>query len=436
MPQAAPLLCILKKLGKLRTVVDCQQQNENTVKDVSPFLDQDQIWMDVAQAMFRSKIDLSNAYKQVHIEPEDVHKTMFASVFRTIESNIMQLGDYNAPATFQQLVTVIFCDDIGICMHIYLDDMFIFSATLEDHKCNLIYILQKLWENHLFIKTAKCNLFSQNMDCLGHVINNKGLHMDADKMACIHNWCTPKNLKEVQQFLGLVQYLAHFMPDVTAYTRPLSAICRNGQPFFWKPLHEKCFRYIKVIPCKLPILRPINPQLSNPIWVICDASMLGIGAMYSQGTTWQNYHPAGFMSKKFTPAQMNYRVFKMETIAILKALLKWEDKLLGCKILVVTDHKALEFFKTQRHLNNRQVQWMEFLACFNYDITYVKGEMNLVADTLSRYYENDQWAELSKVLQYINMDARLNLEGKDLPWDCFEEAHVMHNEEVCTWLQY
>ena len=85
--------------------------------------------------------------------------------------------------------------------------------------------------------------------------------------------------------------------------------------------------------------------------------------------------------------QMNYHVFKMEAIAILKVLLKWEDKLLGRKILVVTDHKALEFFKIQRRLNSRQAQWMEFLARFNYDITYVKGEMNQVADMLSRYYE-------------------------------------------------
>jgi hypothetical protein len=76
--------------------------------------------------------------------------------------------------------------------------------------------------------------------------------------------------------------------------------------------------------------------------------------MYGQGKTWQTCCPAGFISKKFTVAQMNYRVFEMETIAILKALLKWEDKLLRQKIMVVTDHKALEFFKTQKCLNTRQ----------------------------------------------------------------------------------
>ena len=107
-PQAAPLLCIPKKSGKLRTVVDCRQRNDNTVKDVTPFPDQDQIRMDVARARFRSKIDLSNAYEQVRIEPEDVHKTGFATVFGTHESNVMQQGDCNAPGTFQRLMTVIF----------------------------------------------------------------------------------------------------------------------------------------------------------------------------------------------------------------------------------------------------------------------------------------------------------------------------------------
>lgn len=197
-PQVAPLLCIPKKSGKIRTVVDCQQRNDNTVKDVTSFPDQDQIQMDVAQAKFRSKIDLSNAYKQVHVEPEDVPNTAFALVYGTMESNVMQQGDCNAPTSFQQLMTVIFHDDIGICVHIYLNDMFIFSASLGDHEQDLIYVLQKLRENHLFLEIAKCDLFSQNMDCLGHVIDNKGLHTDADKMAHIRNWRTPRNLKEVQ----------------------------------------------------------------------------------------------------------------------------------------------------------------------------------------------------------------------------------------------
>ena len=123
------------------------------------------------------------------------------------------------------------------------------------------------------------------MDCLGHYINDQGLHANADKMGHICKWHTPKNLKEVQWFLGLIQYLAYFMLDITAYTGPLSAICRNGQLFYWKLLHKACFNSIKAITCKLPILKPIDPQLTDLIWVICDTSMSGISAVYGQGET-------------------------------------------------------------------------------------------------------------------------------------------------------
>ncbi len=158
---------------------------------------------------------------------------------------------------------------------------------------------------------------------------------------------------------------------------------------------------IKVICCKTPILRPIDPKLNEPIWVICDTSKLGVGAMYGQGPTWQTCRPTGFMSKKFTIAQHNYRVHELETLRILEALMKWEDKLMGYQIHIITDHQALEFFKTQAHLTGHQMRWMDYMSRFNFDITYIKRENNKVADCLSRYYENDTWEEVHSIQDYI-----------------------------------
>lgn len=98
--QAAPMLCLPKKDRHLRTVVDCHQWNENTVKDVTPMPDQDDIREDVARAKYRSKIDLSDAYEQVHIIEDDIWKTVFTAICGTYTSVVMQQGDYNAPATF------------------------------------------------------------------------------------------------------------------------------------------------------------------------------------------------------------------------------------------------------------------------------------------------------------------------------------------------
>ena len=136
-PQAAPMLCIPKKTGKLRTVIDCRKRNDNTVKDVTPFPDQDQIRLDVAKAKFRSKIDMSDAYEQIRVEPSDVKKTAFATVYGTYISHTMQQGDCNAPATFQRIMTMVFRKFIGRFVHVYLDDIFVFSNSIEEHESHL-----------------------------------------------------------------------------------------------------------------------------------------------------------------------------------------------------------------------------------------------------------------------------------------------------------
>ncbi len=139
--QAAPMLCLLKKDRHLRTVIDCWQRNENTVKDVTPMPDQDGIWEDVARGKYRSKIDLSDAYEQAHIVPDNIWKTMIQGTFT---SAVMQQGDCNTPATFQRLMTSIFQDVIGVFMHVYIDDIFVFSDSIEEHEAHLRIIFEWL----------------------------------------------------------------------------------------------------------------------------------------------------------------------------------------------------------------------------------------------------------------------------------------------------
>ena len=351
---------------------------------------------------------MSDAYEQVCNEPADVWKSAFVNIFGTFTSNVMVQGDCNAPATFQRVMTLIFQDIIGKYIHVYMDDIFIFSDSLEDHERHIRDVFERLRQQKFYLKNDKCELFAKAMDCLGHRIDDQGVHADEDKMSKIRDWRTPRTFNDVQRFLGLVQYVAPYMPDVTTYTGPLSSMCRNNVPFIWMSTHQTCFERIKQLAAKAPILQPIEPNHEDPIWIICDASISGVGSMYGQGPTWQTCRPAGFMSKKFTAAQHNYRVFELETLAILEALLKWEDKLLGYRIHVVTDHKALEFFLTQRKLSNRQARWMEYLSRFDFDIRYVKGINNKVADALSRYYESDTSEDMHGLNEYVNADIRVD----------------------------
>ena len=137
------------------------------------------------------------------------------------------------------------------------------------------------------------------------------------------------------------------MPDITAYTTPLSGAAHNNRAFQWTPLLDKCFKSIKALATRAPILKPVDFSRNEPVWVITDGSKTGISVVYGQGISWEQCHPAGFLSKKFSNVQHNYCTHEHETIAVLEALMKWEEKLLGWKFTLVTDHKGLEYFKTQ-----------------------------------------------------------------------------------------
>jgi hypothetical protein len=252
--QAAPMLCIHKKDRHLHTVVDAHQQNDNTVKDVTPLPDQEVIREDVAWAKFWFKIDLLDAYEQVCVRTEDVDKTAFATIVGTYVSFIMQQGDCNAPATFQHLMTSIFRDIIGQFMHIYLNDIFIYSNTVEEHKQYLKVVFDRLRANTLYLKWLKCELYAKCIDCLSHMINDRGIHSNADKLTRIQEWRTQRDYNDIQRFVGLVNYIGNYLPNMSAYTGPLMTMTQNGALFHWRPIHQQCFDMIKHICCKTPII--------------------------------------------------------------------------------------------------------------------------------------------------------------------------------------
>ena len=116
-----------------------------------------------------------------------------------------------------------------------------FSNTLEEHKRHLRLMLDALAKAEFYLECDKCNLYMVRLDCLRHMIDKNGVHADTDKMARIHKWRTPHNLTKIQQFVGLVKYLAQFMPDVLAYTTLLTSIQWNGHTFLWQEIHDCCF---------------------------------------------------------------------------------------------------------------------------------------------------------------------------------------------------
>lgn len=415
--QALPLLCIRKSDGRLRTVLDARERNENTYLDVTPLPDQDILRTMIARAKFRTKIDMTDAFEQIRIIPEHESRTAFVSPLGTFYSRVIQQGDLNGPSTCQRLMVHILQQYIGRGIGVYLDDVFIYSDTFEEHEKLLAYVLRRLGEERLFISAKKLDIYSPSMDCLGHKIDDEGLHSDADKMARIRDWPVPSSYKDIQRFLGLVQYLQHFMPDVSAYASILSGMSKNGRKFSWREVHQKAFDSILHMASHDIILRPIDPRRAEPIWLICDASTTGVGAILAQGESWETARPAAFMSKRLTSAQRSYFPMELEALAALEGLEKFRDKLTGVKFTVVTDHQALEFFKNRRPDNPRHIRWVQRFSNFDFSFLYVRGKTNNAADALSRRFAHLSTDLLSAPEDLVNIDIKLDPEGEDLPYE-------------------
>lgn len=134
------------------------------VKDVMPLPDQDIICLDVGRAKVHLKIDLSDAYKQVHIMPSNVHKTALAMIYGMFVSNVMQQGDCNVPLMFQQAMNSIFQEYIRIFLHAYLDDLFVYSNSVQEHQRHLGLVFAHLREHEFYLREDKCKLFVDKVE--------------------------------------------------------------------------------------------------------------------------------------------------------------------------------------------------------------------------------------------------------------------------------
>ncbi len=161
------------------------------------------------------------------------------------------------------------------------------------------------------------------------------------------------------------------------------------------------------------------------MWVITDACPAGVGAILAQGADWKMSRLASFMSKKFTATQCSYFRYELEALGILKALTKWLDELTGgCKFTVVTDHKALTYFKAKQHSTGHHIRWQNFFYGFNCDIIYIEGRKNKVADALSHYYKSSS----NEDIHYDDLvlaDIKIDKKGEDLPLHQAKEALIL-----------
>ncbi|KAF0715716.1 Aste57867_3231 [Aphanomyces stellatus] len=245
---------------------------------------------------------------------------------------------------------------------VYMDDICVFSRSMDDHVQHLRVICDVLRAEKLYARPSKCAFGVDSVDFLGHTISKDGLHVDQSKFRAIE-----------------IGYYHKFIPAFADLVCPLLNI---GTKWQWGDDERRAFLTIKLALQQAPVLQ--LPDYHKPFVVTTDASGYCCGAVISQLDAYGNDRPIAFLSKRLGPHESNWPAHEKELYAIKLALGKWRHYLHGNRFDVCTDNSCCKWFMTTPVLTPKLTRWLEFFSCFDFALHHRPGKLNIVADALSR----------------------------------------------------
>ncbi|CAI5682211.1 unnamed protein product [Oreochromis niloticus] len=403
-PFSSPIVVVRKKNGQVRLCIDYRKLNLQTVKDAYALPRMDDTFAALSGSRWFSVLDLKSGYYQIEVDEADKPKTAFVCPLGFWEFNRMPQGVTNAPSTFQRLMEKCMGDMNLKEVVVFLDDLIVFSRTLEEHEARLIKVLNRLKEYGLKLSPEKCKFFQSSVRYLGHVVSERGVETDPEKIAALKTWPVPQRLKELRAFLGFCGYYRKFIKGYSNIVKPLNDLTsgyppvqkhskskdKSGQyyhpkePFLdrWTPACQQAFEMIIEKLTTSPVLAFADPTL--PYILHTDASSTGLGAALYQEQEGQ-LRVVAYASRGLSRSESRYPAHKLEFLALKWSVTeKFSDYLYGNQFTVVTDSNPLTYILTSAKLDATSYRWLAALSTFSFKLQYRPGKQNGDADALSR----------------------------------------------------
>ncbi|XP_037564659.1 uncharacterized protein K02A2.6-like [Dermacentor silvarum] len=363
---AAPIVAVLKRDGSVRICLDFKVTiNPVATVEKYPLPRIADLWSALSGGQKFTKLDLRDAYQQLVLQDASRKYVTISTTLGLFQYTRLPFGVASAPAIFQRGMDNLFRGMRHVA--VYLDDILVTGTDDGDHLQNLHNVLARLHDACLKLKLAKCVFLAPSVEYLGHVISQAGLSPAPRKVDAVLQTPKPHNKKELQSYLGLINFYRSFLPKMSAHLQPLHLLLRDGQQWTWKKEQEVAFQRSKELITKAPVLVHFDPD--KPVVLTVDASPYGVGAVLAHRDNDGQERPVSFASRRLLAAEQRYSQLDKEGLA-----LKF-GPLLG----LLGPDKAVPV-----QASPRVVRWALRLAAYNYRLVYRPGKDLGPADALSR----------------------------------------------------
>lgn len=402
---ASPVILVKKKTGEPRLVVDYRRLNKQTAKVPYPIPTLDEHFERLNGCKFFTTLDLAHGFLQLPLSDESKPKTGFITPDETGQFERTTFGLVNSPYEFCRVIQSV----LGPLRHkvctSYIDDLLIGAKTWDEMLSKLEEVFQALKNGGLTLKLKKCVFGLPEVEFLGYVISEQGMKPGPRKIAAVKEFEVPKNVHDVRAFLGLTGYFRRFVKNYASRSRPLCNLLKKGTVFKWGPEEDESFRDLRDALCQEPVLKLYDPKAVRTE-LHTDASSVGLAGVLLQEAEDGKLHPVYYVSKKTTEVEAKYHSTKLELMAVVWAIERLRNLLLGIKFVVVTDCQAIVFLNAGKTQNAQLTRWFDLLQEYDLEMKHRKGVEMSHVDALSRNpveKSRDTLDEIHEKLEVLNL---------------------------------
>ncbi|XP_048584822.1 uncharacterized protein K02A2.6-like [Nematostella vectensis] len=376
----SPIVVVPKSDGDLRMCIDFRKVNEAIIRERYTIPTMQEMLAALNGSKVFSKLDLKQGFFQLELDKESREITTFVTHVGLFRMKRLGMGISCAPELFQYTIQKVLAGLPGVLN--LADDIVVFGKDERQHKERLLSVMSRLSESGLTLNPGKCQFGLSSITFLGHVISDNGVSADPGKVEAIVNARAPMNVSELRGFLGLVQYVGRYIPDLATLSAPLRALTRKSVPFEWTQKQEDSFRDIKRLMSASETLAYFDRESETT--VIADASPVGLGAVLVQRKAGEN-RVVAYGHRSLTDVEKRYSQTEREALSLVWACEHFQMYLLGTKFKLITDHKPLThvFNNANSKSTPRLERWSLRLEPFDFELQYKPGESN-IADPMSR----------------------------------------------------